>query len=95
MSSGIVRRVDDLGRIVIPKEIRKTVGIYEGDPLEISVNEDSTAIILAPYNANLSNKIEAVARNLSNYNIYGFDCEEIIEELRAIAKKIEKIEKNA
>ena len=34
-ASGIVRRVDDLGRVVIPKEIRRTLGIREGDALEI------------------------------------------------------------
>lgn len=33
--TGIVRRIDDLGRIVIPKEIRRAIRIYEGDPLEI------------------------------------------------------------
>lgn len=35
--SGVVRRVDDLGRVVIPKEIRRTMGIEEGDPLEFVV----------------------------------------------------------
>lgn len=34
-ATGIVRRVDDLGRVVIPKEIRRTMRIREGDPLEI------------------------------------------------------------
>ena len=34
-SSGIVRRIDDLGRVVIPKEIRKTLRIKEGTPLEL------------------------------------------------------------
>ena len=34
-ATGIVRRIDDLGRIVIPKEIRRAIRIYEGDPLEI------------------------------------------------------------
>ena len=37
-STGIVRRIDDLGRIVIPKEIRRTFRIEEGDPLEISTD---------------------------------------------------------
>ena len=38
-ATGIIRRVDDLGRIVIPREIRKNLGIKEGDPLEVSVDE--------------------------------------------------------
>ena len=36
-ATGIVRRVDDLGRIVIPKEIRRTLRIREGDPLQTSL----------------------------------------------------------
>lgn len=39
--TGIIRRVDDLGRVVIPKEIRRTLGIKEGEPLEIYTNEDT------------------------------------------------------
>ncbi len=34
-ATGIVRRIDDLGRVVIPKEIRRTLGISLGDPLEV------------------------------------------------------------
>lgn len=37
-ATGIVRRIDDLGRVVIPKEIRRTMGVNEGDPLEIFVD---------------------------------------------------------
>ena len=40
-ATGIVRRVDDLGRIVIPKEIRRSLRIHEGDPLEIFTDQDS------------------------------------------------------
>jgi len=36
-ATGIVRRIDDLGRVVIPKEIRRTMRIREGDPLHISL----------------------------------------------------------
>ena len=36
-ATGIVRRIDDLGRIVIPKEIRRTMRIREGDPLQITL----------------------------------------------------------
>ena len=40
-ASGIIRNVDPLGRVVIPKEIRKVMGINEGDPIEIAkVNND-------------------------------------------------------
>lgn len=37
-STGIVRRIDDLGRVVIPKDIRRSLDLKEGDPMEICVN---------------------------------------------------------
>ena len=43
-ATGIVRRVDDLGRVVIPKEIRRTLHIREGDPLEIYLSEDDGCV---------------------------------------------------
>lgn len=46
-STGIVRRIDDLGRVVIPKELRRTLGVAEGDPLEIFVEGDK--VILRKY----------------------------------------------
>lgn len=39
-ATGIIRRTDDLGRVVIPKEIRRTLKIREGDPLEIFIEKD-------------------------------------------------------
>ena len=48
--TGIVRRVDDLGRVVIPKEIRRNLGIREGDPLEIFV--ENGCICLRKYDPN-------------------------------------------
>lgn len=39
-ATGIIRRTDDLGRVVIPKEIRRTLKIHEGDPLEIFIEKD-------------------------------------------------------
>lgn len=44
-ATGIVRRIDDLGRVVIPKEIRRTMRIREGDPLEIFVDRDGEVIL--------------------------------------------------
>lgn len=43
-ATGIVRRIDDLGRVVIPKEIRRTLRIREGDPLEIFTDSDGGVI---------------------------------------------------
>ena len=43
-ATGIVRRIDDLGRIVIPKEIRRSFRIKEGDPLESFTNADGEVI---------------------------------------------------
>lgn len=43
-ATGIVRRIDDLGRVVIPKEIRRTLRIREGDPLEIYTDSDGEVI---------------------------------------------------
>lgn len=49
-ATGIVRRVDEIGRIVIPKEIRTTMKIKEGEPMELFVDRDS--VILKKYNPN-------------------------------------------
>ena len=46
-ATGVVRRVDDFGRVVIPKEVRRILTIREGDPLEFYV--DSNMVILTPY----------------------------------------------
>ena len=44
-ATGIVRRIDDLGRVVIPKEIRRTLRIREGDPLEIYTDREGEVIL--------------------------------------------------
>lgn len=46
-STGIIRRIDDLGRIVIPKEIKRTLGLRDGDPMEIFV--DGRRVVLEKY----------------------------------------------
>lgn len=67
--SGIYRRIDELGRIVIPKEIRKSLRIHEGDNLEISV-DDLDKIILKK--KSILNKIDEVAKNITDtiYNLF-------------------------
>ena len=47
-ATGIVRRIDDLGRVVVPKEIRRVLRIREGDPLEIYTG-NSGEVILKKY----------------------------------------------
>ena len=44
-ATGIVRRIDELGRVVIPKEIRRTLRIREGDPLEIYTDHDGEVVL--------------------------------------------------
>lgn len=45
-STGIVRRIDDLGRVVIPREVRKMLLLEEGDPLEIFISEDDKDVCI-------------------------------------------------
>ena len=59
---GIVRRIDDLGRIVIPKEIRRDMGIADGDPLEMVKTDEG--ILVRPYPK--ANGMRAYARNLED-----------------------------
>lgn len=66
-ATGIVRRIDDLGRVVIPKEIRRVLRIREGDPLEIYTNSDGE-VILKKYSPiqELSRYAEEYAETVAN-----------------------------
>lgn len=64
-ATGIVRRIDDLGRVVIPKEIRRNLRIKEGDPLELFV--DNNSLILQKYVVSYSEELTAIADNFKNY----------------------------
>ena len=59
-STGVVRRIDDLGRIVLPKEIRKTLRIREGEALEIYTNGDE--IVLKKFT--LSSTLKEISQDL-------------------------------
>jgi len=48
-ATGIVRRIDDLGRVVIPKEIRRTMRIREGDPSHISLTQSEKENLFCTY----------------------------------------------
>ncbi len=66
-ATGVIRRIDDLGRVVIPKEIRKNLRIKEGDNLEIFVQNEE--VILKKYS--MMNKINDLAQELTDA-IYTF-----------------------
>ena len=65
-ATGIVRRIDELGRVVIPKEIRRTLRIKEGDPLEIFTDRDE--LMLKKYSpiASLERFSKATVRSLND-----------------------------
>ena len=65
-ATGIVRRIDELGRVVIPKEIRRTLRIKEGDPVEIFTDRDE--LMLKKYSpiATLEKFSKATARSLND-----------------------------
>ena len=72
-ATGIIRRIDDLGRIVLPKEIRKSLKIKEGDMLEIYV-QDSGAIMLEKYEpmdslAKLADEYAEVLADITGYTV--------------------------
>ena len=48
-ATGIVRRIDELGRIVIPKEIRRNLNINDGDLLEIFLDKESNGVVFVKY----------------------------------------------
>lgn len=79
-STGIIRKVDELGRIVIPMELRNKLGISEKDPLEIYVSGSS--IILKKYNLNCV--LCGNTKNLIKFedNLICADCKEKIENLQ-------------
>ena len=62
-ATGIVRRIDELGRVVIPKEIRRNLHFREGDPLEIFTDKDG-GVVLKKYS--IMGDIEGIAKEFAN-----------------------------
>lgn len=81
-ATGIVRRIDDLGRVVIPKEIRRTMRIREGDPLEIYTDNDGE-VIFKKYSpigelANFSTQYADVLYKTANFPVVVCDRDHVI-----------------
>lgn len=89
-ATGIVRRIDDLGRVVIPKEIRRTCNIREGDPLEIFLDEDG-AVMFKKYDPGYRNNLITTLQNISDYYEEYENNRTIAERLREIAKEIDAL----
>lgn len=84
-ATGIVRRVDDLGRVIIPKEIRRTCHIKEGDPLEIFIDEEG-GVIFKLYQSTPWRALEDIAEEMRDSD----DFHEFAAEAYALARKIRK-----
>lgn len=71
VATGIVRRIDELGRIVIPKEIRRRFKIKEGDPLEMFVSDEG--IVVKPYLDDATREGSELLDEISNSQIDGMN----------------------
>lgn len=90
-ATGIIRRIDDLGRVVIPKEIRRKMRIVEGDPLEIFYNSQDNAVCFTPYYTSYGHQLNSLASLIKEEAGYSEEAIVISEQLKEIAEKIEEI----
>ena len=88
-ATGIVRRVDDLGRVVIPKEIRRTAGIREGDPLEIFLQDG--AVVFKKYIPTYRDDLMTTLQEAADYYDNSEEDRATAEQLRKIAKEVDAL----
>lgn len=93
-ATGIVRRIDDLGRVVIPKEIRHNQHLREGDPLELYLGEEGEIILKRYEPMSVSRQFEDFKDELKAL-IGAKEFSYLSVELRMIAQRIQDAEKNA
>lgn len=87
-ATGIIRRIDDLGRIVIPKEIRRNMGIREGDPLELWTDRDGSVIfkkydVSNPYDQIFKNAYKTLKEHNIEITIYNHWGEKVAGSVKA------------
>ena len=75
----IIRRVDDFGRIVIPKEIRQRAGITEGTPMEIMMEKDTIVLRKYPSGNQLSETVQILETQIEDYLSEGSKLENLME----------------
>ena len=87
-ATGIVRTVDDLGRVVIPREIRRTCGISYDDPVEFFVDSAEACVCLKKYNpmGEIGVALDQLAANAEYIEAIGSqrEAESLIKKLRKI-----------
>ncbi len=92
LTSGMVRRIDELGRVVIPKEIRKTVRLKEGEELEIFVDEQENVVLKkhSPFSElkNLSEAFVASAEKITDSEVVVFDTGKIVAASDKLKKQL-------
>ena len=90
-ATGIIRRIDDLGRVVIPRKLRKELGIKEGEPLEIYADTicGMPAVCFVKYRFDLSGTAKALQGLVENYLDYDHPHkQEILVRLAEIDKML-------
>lgn len=88
-ATGIIRRIDDLGRVVIPKEIRHTMNIREGEPLEIFLEDGG--VVFKKYLPNCRDDLVSALRNAAKYYDNYEDNRTISRQLEEIAKEVDAL----
>lgn len=88
-ATGIIRRIDDLGRVVIPKEIRRNCNIREGEPLEIFLEDGG--VVFKKYLPNYRDELTNTLRNAADYYDDYEDDRAIAGQLRKIAQEIDAL----
>ena len=61
----IIKKIDDLGRIAIPKDIRKTMGLFGGDEIELLFQEEENEIVIKPYVSNYAKQIAKLKEEIA------------------------------
>lgn len=88
-ATGIIRRIDPLGRVVIPKEICRAMGLNEGDPIEIFL-EGKDTVCFRKYNTNLCDEVDNLKYQIENFSGVPYETQEriiiLLNEVRKLIK---------
>ena len=88
-ATGIIRRVDDLGRIVIPKEVRRSLRISEGEPMEVFIDEGG--VVFKKYKSRLQDEARHLRELIDDY-FEGEDRDDLLKALDEVVATLRKAE---